>query len=140
MKPTRHGIRCSFADRRFGMKHVALALVIIVFAACAKKTGEDTYTVVTPNVDTAQAAEKTREGTAEAREKLSEGAKEVGQSVKEGVKDFAESPAGQQIGEGAREVGEGLKTAGREAAAATGRGLEKAGQEIQEHAKPGDQP
>jgi hypothetical protein len=48
--------------------------------------------------------------------------------------------AAEQAKEATREAGQDIKEGARDAAKATGTALEEAGKEIQEHAKPGDQP
>ncbi|HUP50533.1 MAG TPA: hypothetical protein VNA04_17290 [Thermoanaerobaculia bacterium] len=50
------------------------------------------------------------------------------------------SEAGRDLREGARDAMQATETALREGARQTGTALEKAGKEIQEHSKPGNQP
>lgn len=104
-------------------------VILFALTACrVEKTTDEGYKVETaPEVE-------------EAARSVGEKAEGVAKTVKEEAEEFAQSPAGQKVKEGAKQVGEGLETAAREAAAATGRGLEKAGKKIQEHAKPDDQP
>jgi hypothetical protein len=100
------------------MKRLMVAAAIVVlaipFVACrVEKTGEDTYQVETPTPEAERAAQQAGEQAREAGQEIKEGAQEAGQAVKEGARD-----------------------ATRE----TGKAMEKAGKEMQEKAKPGDQP
>jgi len=122
------------------MRLLILALLLVLVAACrVEKSADDQYKVETPP-QAEEAARDVKEGASEASRKIVSGTEAVAESVKEEAREFGQSPTGQKIKEGAKQVGEGLETAAREAAVATGKGIEKAGKKIQEHAKPGDQP
>lgn len=109
------------------MRIISLVILIVLAGCRVEKTTDERYKVE-PVPQAEEAARDAGEEAAGVAEKLKEEAKEL-----------AESPTGQKVKEGAKQVGEGLETAAREAAAATGRGLEKAGKKIQEHAKPDEQ-
>jgi hypothetical protein len=96
------------------MRRAAIFLTLLfAFAGCSvEKKNED----VSVTVDTAEAREA---------------AEQVGQETRE---------AAAAVGEAAKEAAPVVEEAARDAAQATGTALQKAGQEIQEHAKPGDQP
>ncbi len=93
---------------------IAIVILVIPAAACrVEKTGEDTYQVETPTPEAEAAAQRAKEGAQEAGQDIKEGAQEAGRDIKEGARD---------------------------ATRATGTAMEEAGKEMQEHAKPGDQP
>jgi len=126
------------------IKRIALvsvtAATLVLFGCKVEKTGDDTYKVQTP--DTQEVKQETREAGQDIREgaqQVGEQAREAGKDIKEGAKEVAASPAAQEIKEGARQIGKGVGIAARDATAAAGRGMEKAGKEMQEKAKPKDQ-
>lgn len=125
--------------RRIALVTVTAATVVL-FGCKVEKTGEDSYKVQTP--DTEEVKQETKEAGQEIREgaqQVGEQAREAGKDIKEGAKEIAASPAAQEIKEGAKQIGKGVGIAARDATAAAGRGIEKAGKEMQEKAKPGDQ-
>ncbi len=102
-----------------------ITVVLILAAGCnVKKTGEDTYQV---NVDTKpvkDAATEIKEEAGPALERAREGAVELGHDIKEGAQEARDKAA----------------PVLRDAARKTGEAIERGGQEIKEHSKPGDQP
>lgn len=95
-----------------------LVLATLVVPGCnIERTGEDRYQVETPTPEAEDAAER-----------VEEGARRLGDEIAEGAEAVAESEA-------AQELEAGVRAAGQKA----GEGLEKAGKELQEHSKPGDQ-
>jgi len=126
------------------IKRVVLVIVtgiaLTLFGCKVEKTGDDTYKVKTPDPqevkqETKEAGQDIREGAQE----VGREAREAGQDIREGAREVAQSPAAQEIAEGARQIGKGVGIAARDATAAAGRGIEKAGKEMQEKSKPGDQ-
>lgn len=92
---------------------VVLLVSLSLFGCKVKKTDEDTYNVTIPT-------EKARE----AARQMSERAKE----------------ANEQMQEAAQEAAPVIEEKARDAAKGAGKAIEKAGKEIQQHSKPGDQP
>lgn len=126
------------------IKRVVLVIVtgtaLALFGCKVEKTGEDTYKVETP--DPAEVKQETKEAGQDIREgarEVGQEAREAGRDIQEGAREVAQSPAAQEIKEGAKQIGKGVGIAARDVTAAAGRGMEKAGKEMQEKAKPEDQ-
>lgn len=93
---------------------LASILLVAMLTACeVRQTGDDTYQVEAPT----------------------ETAEQAGQEVVQET-----TTAVQELGEEAGEAAQATEEAARDAAHATGTALEKAGREVQQHSKPGDQP
>jgi len=96
------------------IKSLILASLMVAATACAQKT--ETSATVDPNGDVNSSS--------------------TSSTTVVGIDATDTARAAQAT----REAGADVAAAGRDAANATGTAIEKAGKEIQEHAKPGDQP
>lgn len=119
---------------------VGAGTLLLLTGCKVEKTSDDTYKVETP--DTKEVKRETREAGQDIKEgaqQVGQEAREAGQQIKKGAQEIAASPAAQEIKEGAKQIGKGVGIAARDATAAAGRGMEKAGKKMQEKSKPGDQ-